>query len=277
MTPPQGGGAATQSGAGAGRLRFASLGSGSSGNGLIAEAGRSRLLLDCGFSARDTAARLARHGLEPGDLSGIIVTHEHDDHLGGVFGFARRHRIPVWITHGTLVAAREGKGGVDAGVEVNLVHGEERFAIGDLEVLPFTVPHDAREPVQYVISNGAWRLGVLTDAGCSTPHIEATLSTCHALVLEANHDIDMLWNGDYPQSLKSRVSGRLGHLDNAAAAGILSAVAHPGLRHVIAAHLSERNNRPELARAAFAAALGCAPDWVAVATQGEGFGWRDLN
>ncbi len=275
MTPEEGGGAASRSGAG--RLRFASLGSGSAGNGLVAEAGRSRLLLDCGFSVRDTTARLARIGVEPDDLSGIIVTHEHDDHVGGVFGFARRHRIPVWMTHGTLAAARDGDAGADAGVEVNIVHGEERFAVGGLDVLPYTVPHDAREPVQYVISNGAWRLGVLTDAGCSTPHIEEVLSACHALVLEANHDLGMLRDGGYPASLKSRISGRLGHLDNASAAGILAAVAHPALRHVVAAHLSDSNNTPDLARAAFAAALGCEPGWIDVASQAQGFAWRELN
>ncbi len=263
-------------GAGAGCLRFASLGSGSAGNGLVAECGESRLLLDCGFSIRDTTARLARLGLAPSDLTGIIVTHEHEDHVGGVFGFARRHRIPVWMTHGTLVAVRAGDDGFDAGVELSLVHGESPFSVGALEVLPYTVPHDAREPVQYVISNGAHRLGVLTDTGCSTPHIEATLASCDALVLEANHDRDMLANGAYPPSLKARISGRLGHLDNAAAAGILAAVAHPGLKHVIAAHLSESNNSPDLARKAFASAIGCDPAWIAVATQGEGFDWREL-
>lgn len=275
MTPPEGG-AAPRAGAGSGRLRFASLGSGSSGNGLVAEAGRSRLLLDCGFSVRDTTARLARIGLEPADLSGIIVTHEHDDHVGGVFGFARRHRVPVWMTHGTLTAARGADAGVQAGVEINRVRGGERFAIGDLEVLPYTVPHDAREPVQYVISNGAWRLGVLTDTGCSTPHIEAALSACQAIVLEANHDLGMLQNGDYPPALKARISGRLGHLDNGSAAALLGAIAHAGLRHVVAAHLSESNNTPEFARAAFAAALGCDPGWIGVASQAEGFDWREL-
>lgn len=264
-------------GAGAGRLRFASLGSGSAGNGLVAEYGESRLLLDCGFSIRETTARLARLGLEPSDLAGIIVTHEHEDHVGGVFGFARRHRIPVWMTHGTLIAVRAGDDSFDAGVDLGLVRGEAAFSVGSLEVFPFTVPHDAREPVQYVISGGGHRLGVLTDTGCSTPHIEATLSSCDALVLEANHDRDLLAGGAYPPSLKARISGRLGHLDNAAAAGILAAVAHPGLKHVVAAHLSESNNSPELARNAFASAIGCDPAWIAVATQGEGFGWRELG
>ena len=157
-------------------MRFASLGSGSEGNGLVVEAGGSRLLLDCGFSLREATRRLARVGLEPADLSGIIVTHEHTDHVGGVFALARRCELPVWITHGTRAATREIDPQAGAAVQVTLIHGETRFAVGDLQVFPFTVPHDAREPVQYVLSDGDRKLGVLTDIGASTLHVEQTLS-----------------------------------------------------------------------------------------------------
>ncbi len=258
-------------------MRFASLGSGSEGNGLVVEAGATRLLLDCGFSPRDTTRRLARIGLDPADLAGILVTHEHSDHLGGVFSFARRYGLPVWITHGTFAAIRESDPDAGASVEVTLIHGEAVIAAGDLQVHPFTVPHDAREPVQYVLSDGARRLGVLTDTGCSTPHVEAMLSGCEALVLEANHDPELLRRGDYPPALQARIAGRFGHLDNAAAGQILSAIDRRRLQHVVAAHLSKKNNTPELARAAFAAALGCEEDWVAVASQDEGLGWRDIR
>lgn len=258
-------------------MRFASLGSGSEGNALVVEAGASRLLLDCGFAPRDTLKRLARIGLDPADLAGIIATHEHTDHVGGVFSFARRFGLPVWITHGTLVALREVDAEFDASVAVTVIHGEAGFAVGDLQVFPFTVPHDAREPVQYVLSDGARRLGVLTDTGCSTPHVEEVLSGCAALVLEANHDLDMLWGGEYPPALKARIAGRYGHLDNGAAAGLLAALDRSRLQHIVAAHLSKKNNRPELARAAFAAALGCEEQWVSIATQSEGFGWRDIR
>lgn len=258
-------------------MRFASLGSGSDGNGLVVEAGSTRVLLDCGFSLRDATRRLARIGLDPTDLAGVIVTHEHTDHLAGVFPLARRFGLPVWITHGTFAAMLEPDPQAGASVEVTLVHGEARFEVGNLQVHPFTVPHDAREPVQYVLSDGARRLGVLTDTGCSTPHVEDMLSGCGGLVLEANHDPDMLRQGDYPPALQARIAGRFGHLDNATAGQILSAIDCTRLQHVVAAHLSKKNNTPNLARAAFAAALGCEEDWVAVANQEEGFGWRDIT
>jgi phosphoribosyl 1,2-cyclic phosphodiesterase len=258
-------------------VRFASLGSGSEGNGLVVEAGVSRLLLDCGFSAREAMRRLARIGLDPADLAGILVTHEHSDHIGGVFSLARRFGLPVWITHGTFAAMREEAPDAGASVEVTLIHGEGQFAIGDLQVFPFTVPHDAREPVQYIVSDGACRLGVITDAGCSTPHVEEMLSGCEALVLETNHDLDMLRRGDYPPTLQARIAGPFGHLDNASAGQILSAIDRSRLQHVVAAHLSRNNNKPELARGALAAALGCEENWVAVASQDEGFGWRAIG
>jgi phosphoribosyl 1,2-cyclic phosphodiesterase len=256
-------------------LRFASLGSGSQGNALVAEAGRTRLMLDCGFTIQETEARLARAGLAPADLAAIIVTHEHGDHADGVFPFARRHGVPVWMTYGTLAALR------DAGVAVEncpirLVDAAGAFSVGDLLVQPFTVPHDAREPVQYVLSDGASRLGVLTDVGRATPHIEAHLSGCDALVLECNYDPDMLEGGPYPPSLKSRIASRLGHLDNATSGAILAALDRSRLKHVIAAHLSQTNNTPALARAALAAAIACKPEWISVATQEEGFSWREI-
>jgi phosphoribosyl 1,2-cyclic phosphodiesterase len=258
-------------------LRFASLGSGSAGNALVVESGSTRVMLDCGFSIRETEQRLARLGLEPASLSAIAITHEHEDHASGVFPFARRHRIPVYLTYGTLAVLREGDIAVDSGVEVRLVCGEQWEALGDLELLPYTVPHDAREPVQYLFSDGAQRLGVLTDTGYSTAHIHAVLSGCDALVLEANHDRDLLMSGDYPYSLKNRIAGRLGHMDNATSAAVLSSIDCSRLKHVVAAHLSEKNNTPELARAALAAALGCEIDWIEAATQALGFAWRSLD
>ncbi|MBI2317259.1 MAG: MBL fold metallo-hydrolase, partial [Betaproteobacteria bacterium] len=130
-------------------MRFASLGSGSDGNGLLIEAGDTRLLLDCGFSPRETARRLSRLGVAPADISGVVVTHEHADHAGGVFAFARRHALRVWMTHGTLLSLRELDEASDRGLSVELIRGEAGFAICDLALLPFTVPHDAREPVQF--------------------------------------------------------------------------------------------------------------------------------
>jgi phosphoribosyl 1,2-cyclic phosphodiesterase len=256
-------------------VRFASVGSGSSGNALVVQCGRTQVLLDCGFSVREVEARLARLGVQASSLAAILVTHEHDDHACGVYGLARRYGLPVCMTHGTLASLRECAP-VDEGVEVRLACAEQWLQIQDLAVLPYTVPHDAREPVQFVFSDGSRRLGVLTDAGCATVHIQDVLSGCDALVLEANHDPAMLKAGDYPPALKARIAGRLGHLDNEASAALLVAIDCSRLKHVVAAHLSQKNNKAELARAAMAAALGCKPDWVDVATQSDGFGWRDL-
>ncbi len=253
-------------------MRFAYLGSGSQGNGLVIEVGGSRVLLDCGFTLKDTVFRLARLGLSPEDLSAIVVTHEHDDHVGGVGRLARRFKLPVWITHGTLRESAALLGGVD----VRLVEGFRPFAVGDVLVQPFPVPHDAGEPAQYVFSDGAVRLGVLTDVGESTRHVEVMLSGCDALALECNHDRDMLWGGPYPASLKERVGGRLGHLDNASAATLLAALDRTRLKHLVAVHLSQQNNTPDLARQALSDALGCTPDWIGVADQADGLDWRNV-
>ena len=256
-------------------MRFASLASGSRGNCLVAEAGATRVLVDCGLAPREAARRLARLGLEPGAIDAVLVTHEHDDHAGHAYAFAAQHAIPVYLTHGTRLA-QEAAGRAADGVELHAIEGEAPFELGAIRVEPFTVPHDAREPVQFVLGDGARRLGVLTDLGTPTAHVERTLSGCDALVLETNHELDLLWGGGYPRWLKERIAGPFGHLDNAASARLLGAIDGSRLKHVIAAHLSRENNRAELARAALAQALGCAGDWVGVATQDEGFGWRDL-
>ena len=252
-------------------MRFACLGSGSEGNGLLVEAGATRVLIDCGFGIRDTVARLARIGVAPETVTAIIVTHEHSDHVGGVAAFAARYQTPVWLTFGTLSAVAERFAGLP---EVYGFDTEDAFAIDDIEVRPFPVPHDAREPVQFVCGDGQWRLGVLTDLGVSTLHVEASLSGCDALVLECNHDSGMLANGHYPYALKQRIAGRFGHLDNDAAGVLLSRLDNSKLKHVFAAHLSQHNNLPDLARAALATALGCSLDWIGIAEQHDGFGWR---
>lgn len=253
-------------------LRFTSLGSGSSGNALVVESGATRLMVDCGFSLAETTARLARAGLAPGDLAGICVTHEHSDHLGGVARFAKRHAIPVYLTRGTAQSLPEDF----PAVLVRLIDSHATFTVDALAVEPFPVPHDAREPVQYVFSDGDVRLGVLTDLGTITAHVQEKLTRCEALVLEANHDLDLLMGGPYPYSLKQRVGGRFGHLSNCTAASLLRALDCSRLRHLVAAHLSAQNNTPALAVAALAAALGCEETWVGVATQAQGSAWRDV-
>jgi phosphoribosyl 1,2-cyclic phosphodiesterase len=260
-------------------LRFASLASGSGGNCLVAEvsasAGRpTRVLIDCGLKLTETERRLERLGVPPGGVTGILVTHEHGDHAHGVFDFAAAHRVTVYLTHGTLRGMRE-EGKVIDGVRTVIVDGRQPFALADLQVHPFTVPHDSREPVQYILSDGASRLGVVTDVGTTTPHLQQVLSGLDALVLECNYDCDMLWSGAYPKWLKERIGGPFGHLDNRDSERLLAGLDRSRLKHVIGAHLSQQNNRPELARAALARAMGCEQSWIGLATQDEGFGWRE--
>jgi len=254
-------------------LRFASLGSGSKGNAWVVQAGRTTVMVDCGFGPREAARRLARLGLEAEDLDAILVTHEHGDHGRGVAKLALKARCPVWLSHGCH-AMLEALG--TAPVAANILAGHEVFALGDLRVTPYPVPHDAREPVHFCFSDGARRFGLLTDAGHVTPHIEAVLTGCDALALECNHDVAMLRAGPYPEALRRRILGPYGHLDNAAAAALLARIGGARLTHVVAAHLSEHNNAPELARAALAGALGCEDAWVGVADQETGLDWREI-
>jgi phosphoribosyl 1,2-cyclic phosphodiesterase len=240
----------------------------------VIAAGRTRLLLDCGFSLRETTARLAVLGLEPQDITAIVITHEHDDHVGGLGPVARGLQVPVYLTAGTRRALNGSAANLP---EMRPISPHERFAIDDIEVRPFPVPHDAREPAQFVFSDGAARLGFMTDVGSVTSHMQRALDGCEALVLECNHDIEALENGDYPPSLKARIRGERGHLDNRAAALLLKRLDTTRLGCLVAAHLSQKNNRPEWARAALAGALDCEPGWVAVADQDRGHGWRAVR
>lgn len=255
-------------------MRFALLGSGSEGNALVVEAGQTRVLMDCGFSLSETVARLMRIGLTPEQLHGIVVTHEHGDHISGVARLARKFSLPVFLTHGTL---RSQNGAFDDLTSVTEISPHLPFAIGEVRVHPYPVPHDAGEPVQYVFSSGAKRLGVLTDVGCSTPHIEAMLGGCDALVLECNHDPGMLANGDYPYSVKQRIGGRFGHLNNHDAAALLARLDSSQLQFLVAAHLSHKNNNPALAIGALSGAIGWPQERITVATQNEGTFWCDIS
>ncbi len=254
-------------------MRFASLGSGSKGNAWLVESGATRVLIDCGFGVREMASRLGRLGLEPDSVSAILITHEHSDHARGAARFSAKYRVPVWLTPGCWSMLEAMNDPLDNWREVD---SQAVFAIGDLEFQPFPVPHDAREPVQYRVSDGARRWGLLTDAGHVTAHMVAMLDGCDALALECNHDVDRLRRGSYPAALKNRILGRYGHLDNQAAAELLGQLDCSRLQHVAAAHLSEENNTPELARGALAAVLDCQPEWVAVADQAEGLQWRTI-
>jgi phosphoribosyl 1,2-cyclic phosphodiesterase len=252
-------------------MRFASLGSGSRGNATLIESGPTLVMVDCGFSRRETERRMGRLGCSATQLAAILVTHEHGDHIRGVCALARQYDVPVWLSAGTQLMLRD-----EALPEIQRFDGQTGICLGDLEIQPFTVPHDAREPCQFVFADGNHRFGLLTDTGRITAHIRACLDGCDALMLECNHDPDMLARGPYSASLKARVGGPLGHLSNAQAAGLLQSIDCSRLQHVVAAHLSDKNNHPELARAALAESLGCATGWIGVAGQDTGLAWRTL-
>ncbi len=258
-------------------LRFKSLGSGSSGNATVVEAGSGahvkRVLIDCGLKPKMLLERLGLAGLAVQQLDAIFITHEHSDHIGCARHLAVRHRTPVWMSTGTHLAAGERASESDFDGMLRLAQDGICIDLGELQITPFTVPHDAREPLQLSCSDGNRKLGVLTDLGHATPHVLAYLAGCHALLLECNHDAQMLAAGPYPAFLKQRVGGRFGHLSNVDAAQIAQSLDHPGLNHVIAAHLSRQNNRPELAREAVALAMGRAQADIGVATQDEGCDW----
>lgn len=251
-------------------MRFASLGSGSKGNATLVEFGGETLLIDCGFSAKETVARLAKLGKSAHDISAVLVTHEHGDHIRGVPALARKFNLPVYITPGTLKVKDLGK--MPA---LHLIEGYQPFTIGPFSIVPVAVPHDAREPAQFVIEAGGKSLGILTDLGMITAHVEDSYQHCDALVLESNHDPVMLAYSAYPQSLKTRVGGPWGHLSNQQSAGFLANFDVARLQHLVIAHISQQNNSLEAARAVLDPVSEGAQQ-VIYACQEGGFDWLEL-
>jgi phosphoribosyl 1,2-cyclic phosphodiesterase len=257
-------------------LRFKSLGSGSSGNATLVEAQSgahvTRLLIDCGLRLRDLEARLIEAGTCAEDLDAIFITHEHGDHIGCARSFVKRYSTPLWMSQGTWLALSNETWKPHSHL-LNVARDGCTIELGNLQALPFTVPHDAREPLQLRCSDGNRHLGIVTDLGHPSSHVVASLQGCHALLVEANHDPDLLQASAYPNFLKQRVAGPWGHLANHAAADLIQRVLHDQLSYVMAAHLSERNNTPQLARASLSEALNCPPSEVNVADAVTGSEW----
>ena len=254
-------------------MRFASIGSGSQGNGTLIDNGSGGvLLLDCGFSAREARNRLAEKSLQPTDLAAILVTHEHGDHCRGVATLANALRLPVYCTWGTYQTALSGR------LDDTLFHrieADECFSLADITVQAVAVPHDAREPCQFVFSSMGNRLGVLSDVGSITHAMITAYQNCDALMLECNHDLHMLASGSYPAQLKRRVAGHYGHFENRQAAEFLSQVANHRLQYLVATHISQKNNTPQLALQMLGQTEGA---WrISAATQESGFDWIQLQ
>lgn len=252
-------------------MRFTVLGSGSKGNATLVECRDTRVLIDCGFSVRELERRLAHAGYSGAQISGVLVTHEHGDHIKGVQALGRKYGMPVYMTYGT---GRALAGHDDLAIE--FINSEACFEIRDIQVQAYPVPHDANEPCQYVFSDGDKRIGMVSDLGRVTPHVVDSLSGCEALLVESNHDLDMLLGSDYPDSLKRRITGDFGHLSNDQAGELLSRLDCSRLQHIVAVHLSEKNNNPDNVLYEFSTALDCSPDWIAIADQDLGLPWRQL-
>lgn len=269
-------------------MRFKSLGSGSTGNATLVQSGAAAqrevgctLLVDCGFGLKSLLLKLEKSGLAVEEISAIFITHEHGDHIGCVQALSAKYRIPVWMSAGTAKAMGLSSTANTAGLDANssLLHiaaDGVPIDLGDLQITPFTVPHDAREPLQLSCTDGKAKLGVLTDLGHATDHVLNHLQGCNALVLECNHDADLLTGSSYPAFLKHRVAGDYGHLSNDQAAAIAQAVTHSALRHVVAAHLSQQNNRPERAAHALSEALSCNASDIVMASADEGCAWLEV-
>lgn len=252
-------------------MRFASLGSGSSGNATLIQTEQSLIMLDCGFSCKETISRLKRLNVDPEKIEAIIVSHEHNDHFSGVGTFSRKFNVPVWMNYGTFRSKKIG-----ALYRLNLFNSHQSFVINDLQLKPFIVPHDSREAVQFIFSSKNKKLAIVTDLGHVSPYILSLLNNLHALVIEANHDTKMLWAGSYRHSLKQRVSGNYGHLSNQQAAELVNYLDLSSLQYLIAAHLSSENNTPERAAATFTQVLNKLPKQFEVANQSGGFDWKNI-
>jgi len=224
-------------------LDLCALGSGSRGNAYWIRAEGAAILVDCGLSATRILKTLDRIGASPDELEGIVLTHEHTDHTSGLAVLRKKRPLPLWATPGTRRGiARPGPG------PIRPIEPGRPFAVGPFRVTPFPVPHDAAEPVGFVLESAAGSVGVATDLGRVEGGIPERLAGARALVLESNHDEDLLRDGSYPWVLKERIRGERGHLSNRASGDLLASAVHDGLEAVILAHLSRENNRPDLAR-----------------------------
>lgn len=252
-------------------LRFASLGSGSSGNATVVSDGQTHILIDCGFSAREADRRLRRLQLDLSSISAVVVTHEHGDHIRGVPIIARKYGLPVYMTPGTYHARSLG-----AIPQLQLIRDCASFQIGRIRVQPVPVPHDAREPVQFLFLCAGKKLGVLTDLGSINQAVIDAYQACDALLVEANHDRQMLTSGPYPLALKRRIAGPWGHLSNEQTAALLEQIDTSSLQHLVVGHISRKNNSLALAQAALAS-LRKPLAMATFACQDNGFGWLELT
>jgi phosphoribosyl 1,2-cyclic phosphodiesterase len=235
------------------------LASGSRGNSTVVASSNTRILVDVGISCRETFKRLKALGEDPRALSAVLITHEHSDHVSGLLTLARKLKVPVFMTGSThqawARALRDAQGEKPRLEKLELFAAGRGFQVGDIAVAPFTIPHDAADPVGFTFRTEGVKVAICTDLGYMPISVRDHLRRCDVLVLESNHDLEMLRVGPYPWSVKQRVMSRVGHLSNAALAEFFSSDYDGSAAYVVLAHLSEQNNHPELARVAAESAL----------------------
>ncbi len=224
-------------------LLFQVLASGSKGNATLICGQKTRILLDAGLSTKELVLRLQQTCVKPNQLDAVVISHEHIDHVRGLGTLSRRFNLPVYLSRGTLDNLSQEIGEL---AEVRVFQPGTPFVIGDLGIKPFAISHDAQDPAGFVLEHESHRLGVCTDLGVVTQLVKIRLQGCHGLILEANHDPDLLLKGPYPLPLKQRIRSRHGHLSNEESFELLKGIHHSDLQVVLFAHLSEVNNQPEL-------------------------------
>ncbi len=252
-------------------MQFASLGSGSRGNATLIRSESTTLMVDLGFSTKETLRRLERLNCTPESINAILVTHEHTDHVSGVARFANKFNIPVWATSGTAKSDKLSS------CKLSYINCHSDFTVGDIKITPYPVPHDASEPCQFVFTHKELRLGLLTDTGSITTHIENTLTGLDALLLEFNHDVELLMNGSYSTNLKTRVAGDYGHLNNNQSAALLKKLDTSNLQSLVALHLSEKNNAVDLVYDILNHVVPEHASIIEIADQQQGLAWRSLK
>ncbi|MGU9951721.1 MAG: MBL fold metallo-hydrolase [Gammaproteobacteria bacterium WSBS_2016_MAG_OTU1] len=251
-------------------MRFCCLGSGSGGNAFVVEHGTTTILVDCGFSANGIIKRMRERFLHLSDINAVLISHEHNDHVTGLKQITRKtSALEIYMTSGTAQKMKDS-------YRYQRIQAGQPFTVGDLQVTPITVPHDVKEPVQFIFSGGAKRLGHFTDIGHITPAIYDACRDLDSIVIECNYDTTMLANNTlYPQHLKDRIAGGYGHLANNEAAEFITKINHGQLQYVVAAHLSEKNNTAELVETALATA--CRKSQIVIANQTEGADWLTIG
>ena len=256
-------------------MQFCSLGSGSQGNSFLVRYENCCVLIDCGFGLAETEKRLVRHQINPNDISAILLTHEHEDHVRGAFSLSNKYKLPIYLTNGTYrMCEKRNKSSFN--IDFKFIVNEKIFYINNLSITPITVPHDAREPVQFKFVTKESNFAIITDLGFGSKYLLKSISNLNSIVIECNHVDNLLNESDYPESLKNRIGCKYGHLNNKEAARILQSIKKNNLNFIGAAHLSEKNNNPNLVKRDLSFAVSKDESFIKIINQDDGLNWTTV-